>query len=143
MTFKLDENFGTRTLAIFRDFGHDVHTTRDEDLGGSNDTTILAACVREHRCLVTLDVDFANVLRFPPDRTAGIAVIRPGKNPSRELLSSLVKRLLLAVQAGSIDGRLWVVETGRIRVHAADSSDNRGVQNSQLPPSPFHPTLKA
>jgi hypothetical protein len=37
MKFKLDENFGTRTVPIFGDFGHDVQTVRDESLGGSPD----------------------------------------------------------------------------------------------------------
>src|SRR5260370_26797629 len=30
----------------------------------------------ENRCLVSLDLDFADVVRFPPHRTSGIAVLR-------------------------------------------------------------------
>lgn len=122
MRLKLDENFGTRTLSIFREFGHDVHTTGE--LAGAHDTTIFDACLAEQRCLITLDVGFANVLRFPPHQSAGIAVVRLGKGASPEQLATLVRGLLLALQTRPIAGRLWVVESGRIRVHArTDESD--------------------
>ena len=79
MKFKLDENFGRHTQHIFRDAGHDVATVRDEGLQGSANLQIYEVCRSENRCLVTLDLDFADVIRFPPEQTAGIAVIR---NPS-------------------------------------------------------------
>jgi len=37
MKFKLDENFGARTVPIFHELGHDVETFRDERLRGSPD----------------------------------------------------------------------------------------------------------
>jgi predicted nuclease of predicted toxin-antitoxin system len=124
MKFKLDENFGARTVPIFREVGHDVETVRDEHLSGSPDPTIFDACVREQRCLVTLDLDFADVLRFPPHLTAGIAVIRLPQRTSTATMEGLVRRLLLAVQAGSIAGRLWIVETTRVRIHERTNEED-------------------
>ena len=86
MNFKLDENFGTRTQDIFRDAGHDVATVWEEELQGSADPQIYEVCRAENRCLVTLDLDFADVVRFPPEQTEGIAVIRVPQNPSLSLL---------------------------------------------------------
>lgn len=74
-------------------------------------------CVREEQCLLTLDIDFADVLRFPPHRTAGIAVLRLPKNPSLRLLETLAGNLLQFLASASIRGRLWIVAPGRIRVH--------------------------
>ena len=65
MKFKLDENFGTRPQRIFRDAGYDVATVREEELQGSTDLRIYEVCRSENRCLVTLDLDFADVVRFP------------------------------------------------------------------------------
>ena len=62
MKSKLDENFGTRTQHIFRDAGHDVETVREEELQGSTDLQIYEVCRSENRCLVTLDLDFADVI---------------------------------------------------------------------------------
>jgi predicted nuclease of predicted toxin-antitoxin system len=66
MKFKLDENFGTRTQKIFRLAGHDIHTVRDENLQGSSDQHLYKICCTEQRCLITLDLDFADTVRFPP-----------------------------------------------------------------------------
>lgn len=76
MKCKLDENFGTRTQHIFETSGHEVQTVRQEALQGASDIRLFEVCVREQRCLVTLDLDFADVTRFRAVRTAGIVVIR-------------------------------------------------------------------
>jgi len=94
MKFKLDENFGTRTQKVFRDFGHHVQTVYEESLQGSSDEHLYDACRQEQRCLVTLDLDFANVIRFSPKQLAGIVVIRVPKNPSLCLLENLVRQFI-------------------------------------------------
>jgi len=66
--FKLDENFGTRTQQLFLAAGHDVSTVGSEGLCGCPDRRLFEICGRESRCLVTMDVDFGDVTRFP--RTA-------------------------------------------------------------------------
>lgn len=90
---------------------------------GASDSTLFEVCVREQRCLVTLDLDFADVMRFRAARTTGIVVIRAPRNPSLPLLESLVRQFLAALDRMPIDGDLWIVEIGRIRVHQADSRD--------------------
>jgi hypothetical protein len=74
-------------------------------------------CASEGRCLISLDLDFADVLRFPPRSRAGIVVLRPPSSASLSLLSQLVKTLLTAIEHEPITGKLWIVEPGRIRVH--------------------------
>ena len=76
MKVKLDENLGNRAAALFGDFGHQVMTVSEQDLQGTNDDDLIDACRAEERVLVTLDLDFSNVLRFPPERYAGIGVLR-------------------------------------------------------------------
>jgi predicted nuclease of predicted toxin-antitoxin system len=124
MKFKLDENFGTRTQRIFRAAGHDVQTVRDEGLQGSSDQHLYNVCRFEQRCLVTLDLDFADTIRFQPVQGAGIAVIRLSRNPSLPLLEQLVRQFLEMLTKMSISGRLWVVEIGRIRVHQAPEDED-------------------
>jgi hypothetical protein len=64
-----------------------------------------------------LDLEFADVLRFPPQNTPGIAVLRLPRVASLSLLTGLVRSLLAALQSASIAGRLWILEPGRIRVY--------------------------
>lgn len=122
MKWKLDENLGSRTAHILRSAGYDVETVLQEQLCGASDETLFEVCIREGRCILTMDVDFADVLRFPPHRSPGIAVLRLPKNPSRSLIESVVARLMIALSNESIERKLWIVEPGRIRVRE-DSAD--------------------
>ena len=117
MKFKLDENFGTRTQEIFRAAGHDIQTVRSQELQGCLDQNLFEICCNEQRCMVTLDLDFADVTRFPPSSASGIVVIRIPRNPSFALLEQLVRQFLQALTQMPVEKKLWIVEVGRIRVH--------------------------
>src|SRR5260370_37064022 len=121
MRFKLDENFGTRTLNVFEEEGHDVQTVRMQGLEGSPDTHLFQVWREEHRCMVTLDLDFANVTPFPPLQSSGIVVIRLPRNPSLALLEQMVRQFLQALTHMSVEQRLWIVERTRIRIHEPES----------------------
>lgn len=123
MKFKLDENFGTRTQQIFRTMGLDLLTVRDQHLQGCADQRLFEVCCSEKRCLVTLDLDFSDVLRFPPHHAYGIVVIRVPHNPTLLLLEQLIRQFLKALETMPIDKKLWIVETGRIRVHQANEKE--------------------
>lgn len=121
MKFKLDENFGSRTQEIFLAAGHDVQTVRSQKLQGCLDRNLYEVCCEEQRCLVTLDLDFADVTRFPSNITSGIVVIRTPWNPSITLLEQLVRQFLQALARMPVEKKLWVVEVGRIRIHQSDA----------------------
>ena len=123
MKFKLDENFGTRTIDIFRAAGHDAQTVVGEGLSGSNDLNLFETCCAEQRCLVSLDLDFSDVTRFSPKAAGGIIVIRVPRNPSVNLLENLVRQFLGEFERTSLNKNLWIVEAGRIRVHASEEDD--------------------
>ena len=76
MRLKLDENIGARGQGLLREKGYDVSTVVSEKLCGATDDELIAACQEESRVLVTLDKDFANILRYPPGRFPGIVVLR-------------------------------------------------------------------
>jgi predicted nuclease of predicted toxin-antitoxin system len=117
MRFKLDENLGTGALELFRAAGHDVKTILSEGLQGSSDQQLYEVCCSEERCLVTLDLDFSDVLRFPPTDAHGIVVIRVPRNPSLPLLEQPVGQFLESVSRLPVEKGLWIVKMGRVRIH--------------------------
>jgi predicted nuclease of predicted toxin-antitoxin system len=114
--FKLDENLGNRTIDVFRSRGHDAESVLSESLSGCRDEALFEICCRESRCLVTLDLDFADILRFPADRSVGIVVLRTSVNPTLRLLTRLAIDLLDLLPYEQLEQRLWIVEPGRIRI---------------------------
>jgi predicted nuclease of predicted toxin-antitoxin system len=112
---KLDENLGRRTVDVFLTAGHDVATVLQQGLNSAPDDDVLAACVAEERVLVTLDLDFANPIRYDPARTSGIAVLRVHELPGRSDLLRAAAVLCDALGRSSISGRLWVVDQSRVR----------------------------
>ena len=115
MKVKLDENLGAMGAVFLKGAGFDVATVADQNLLSTPDADLARICTTEGRCLVTLDRDFSDPLRYPPSQYAGIIVIRlPGR-----FRLPLVERALALVVEGSkqtdVRGRLWIAEVDRIR----------------------------
>ena len=121
MKFKLDEKFGTRIHWIFRSEGYDVTTVNDQGLQGCSDQNLYEVCCTEKRCLVTLDLDFTDVICFSPSKSSGIIVIRVPRNPSLDLLEKLILQCLQALTRMEVAKKLWIVEVGRMRIHQSES----------------------
>jgi predicted nuclease of predicted toxin-antitoxin system len=114
--FKLDENFDLRLVFLVEEGGHDVETVQNEGLSGCQDQYLYNLCVTEQRTLITLDMDFSNPFRFPPEPTAGIVVVRPPR-PVLSLIRATLSGALPQIKTGAVQGNLWIVEPGRIRVY--------------------------
>ncbi|OGV67207.1 MAG: hypothetical protein A3K19_26185 [Lentisphaerae bacterium RIFOXYB12_FULL_65_16] len=112
---KLDENLGTCAAALCREAGFDVATVHGQGLSGASDRELIKVCQSENRCLVTLDLDFSNPFLFNPREHAGIAVLRPPRNPAKDDLLATVRTLVQALRGDSIRGKLWSVQKARVR----------------------------
>ncbi|MGH3085958.1 MAG: DUF5615 family PIN-like protein [Rubrobacteraceae bacterium] len=121
MKVKLDENLGNRSIELFGLAGHDVVTVEEQNLASAPDRALIGVCREESRSLVTLDLDFSNVLVFPPSDFAGIAVLRVPHPVTLDALHEHVRTLLRVMETRELAGKLWIVETGRIREYAPDS----------------------
>jgi predicted nuclease of predicted toxin-antitoxin system len=117
MRIKLDENMDVRLVPLLAAAGHDVDIARSEGLSGSDDDIIFQACLTTGRVLMTLDLDFANPFRFPPEPSEGVIVIRPPRPILSAVRSTLVS-IMPRLETTSVKGSLWIVEPGRIRTYA-------------------------
>ncbi|MBT9139893.1 MAG: hypothetical protein DDT30_00465 [Dehalococcoidia bacterium] len=116
MRIKLDENVDARLVLFLKEAGHDTTTVQEQGLRGIEDKSLYEICKVDGRILVSLDLHFSNVLRFPPSGTPGLVVLR-GPNQLFPTMRVLVQTLIDALTRESPAGRLWIVELGRLRIH--------------------------
>ncbi len=110
-------SFPDELVEVLQTAGHDAETVSDEGLAGAKDPQVLAACQTESRGLITLDLDFSNIVAYPPEHLSGLVVLRPVRQ-SKPLVLDLVTRVLVPMlEHEALSGKLWIVEATRVRVH--------------------------
>lgn len=117
MKLLLDENISPQQATVLREQGHDVVAAVEVGLSGEPDTQIRAYAIQEDRVLITLDADFADMLRFPPAGTPG--VIRLKIHPPTE--AAIREQIQLALQRlkdADLKGCLAVAHKGIVRIRS-------------------------
>jgi predicted nuclease of predicted toxin-antitoxin system len=76
---------------------------------------VLEYAIQEDRILLTLDADFANVLRFPSENTPGLVRLRVDP-PSEKAISEILTQALLLLKNVDLRGRLAIVDSRKIRI---------------------------
>jgi predicted nuclease of predicted toxin-antitoxin system len=114
--FKLDENMPADLATRLRGEGHDVTDVVEEGLSGEEDPLVLGAATAESRILLTFDLDFADIRRYPPGTHAGIVVFRL---QGWRTLEGPVNLLLASGELENLENGLAIVDESRIRYKRA------------------------
>ena len=121
MRLKLDENLPRRLKTMLSGLNHDVTTAEDEKALSQPDAVIAAAAKAEQRMLITLDVEFGDLRKYPPGSHSGIILFRPrslGLLNTARMVEEFVGRSDLSVLTGCV----VIVEPSRVRVRRPRSS---------------------
>ena len=114
MKIKLDENFPRGAQEFLRNLGHDCHTVLDEGIAGGSDDRLIEICRTELRLRFTLDLDFADIVTYPPDDYAGTIVFRLSRQDTPSVLSRLTEAIP-TLEDLVLEGHLAIVNDTRIR----------------------------
>ncbi len=117
MKFKIDENLPIEFADLLIVRGYEATTVIGQKLQGKPDDTILGACLREKRILVTLDLDFADIKTYPPAQFPGFIVFRVPRQNKR-ILTNLFQRIIPLINQKPLEHRLWIIEETQIRIRA-------------------------
>lgn len=115
LKFKIDENLPVETANLLAQAGYDAATVHAQRLTGETDQRIASACQSEHRVLISLDLDFADIRAYPPGDYPGLIVLRVKRQDKSQVLG-VVARLIKLVSTENISGRLWIVDEKRIKI---------------------------
>jgi predicted nuclease of predicted toxin-antitoxin system len=115
MKIKLDENISRHLKPILTREGYDVLTVGDEGLLGKTDVEVGVAAKAEEMMLFTLDLEFADLRKFPPGSHPGIVLFRPmsmGPLAVNRFITEFVRETDLVPLSGCI----VVVDPTRVRI---------------------------
>jgi predicted nuclease of predicted toxin-antitoxin system len=116
MRFLLDANLPRAAIASLVRFGHTAEFARDIGLGAAADTAIAAHAQNTQAVLLTRDMDFADIRRYPPDEYHGIVVLRLPDDTVAGVIALVLQRFLSEpIFVNSLAGRLAIVELDRAR----------------------------
>lgn len=116
MKFKIDENLPAEVAECLRANGHDAETVVHEGLGGAKDPKVLDACRVESRAIITLDLDFANIVAYPPQGLPGVVVLRVARQ-SKWLVLRIVEHVVVPfLDERTLAGTLWIAHETRVRI---------------------------
>lgn len=115
MKFLVDENLPSEVAEQLREAGHEAATAFELGLVGQADVQLAAVCRRDHRALISLDLDFANTLVYPPADYFGLVVLRLEQQSKPHVLV-VTAALMAKLSEEELVGKLWIVDEERIRI---------------------------
>jgi predicted nuclease of predicted toxin-antitoxin system len=95
--------------------GHDVLTAADENLLSHPDTEIARAAKEEQRMLMTLDVEFADLRKYPPGSHPGVILFRP-LSLSPLSVNAFITDFVRRTDLNKLDACVAVVDPVHVRV---------------------------
>ena len=116
MNILVDEDLPRAVVDVLKKLGHEAEHVLDAGLRGAADRLIFASAQERSAVLLTADLDFANIVRFPPGSHSGIVVLRFPDYFRRNDVLELVRRFFRSAAPTSIAGALTVVTPGSYRV---------------------------
>lgn len=115
MKFLIDADVPRSVAKILISLGYDVIDIRDIRPPATTDTVIYHLITEQNRILITRDLDFSNILLYPPPPNAGIIVLRVHLLSTNEIID-IVKDILKHVPEEELIGSLVVARKGHYRL---------------------------
>jgi predicted nuclease of predicted toxin-antitoxin system len=114
--FLVDEDLPRSLAPLLRAAGLDASDVRDLGLRGRSDDVIFTHATENGLALLSGDLGFGNVARFPLGRHRGIVIVRFPNDASVSTVNEAIVRTLRELSDEEIDGSIVVIEPGRIRL---------------------------
>ena len=116
LRFVIDEDMPRSTAKVLRAKGYEALDVRDLGLRGKSDDEIFKFAQKEKAVILTGDLGFGNILRFPVGSHGGIFIVHfPNEVSTSELNNQIIKAFDTLTEE-DFNGNLIILEPGKIRI---------------------------
>lgn len=115
----LDNCMPRRYQRLLREWGYPASLLSEHTASDAPDTLVIETATQLDAVLLTVDLDFSNILDYPPNAYGGIIVMRYAIEEEAEVDTSL-KAALADLYREGLRGALVIVTAGRYRVRKSD-----------------------
>jgi predicted nuclease of predicted toxin-antitoxin system len=110
-----DECVSRETIDFICSLGITIFPTRDFNLDGAVNGTVLKRAIDESLVFITEDQDFCDILTFPPASHHGFIVLKVTPQIDKEVFAVL-KSLLSELKPADFEKTLVIVDNKRYRI---------------------------
>jgi len=115
-TILIDENVHRSISEPLEKLGHRVMDIRDCGLRGSEDEEIFQFAQRNKAILLSGDLGFSSIVRFPVGTHCGIIIVRFPNEMSTEKINEEVYKSIRKIKDEDISENLIIISPGKIRI---------------------------
>ena len=116
MRFIIDADLPRSVSQVIDAYGHEAVDVRDIGMMSAGDEDIVQYANDEKLCLLSADLGFADLRRYPPSRYHGIVIMRLPRHATTSFITRLLSAFLARIDTfPELRGRLAIVELGRVR----------------------------
>jgi predicted nuclease of predicted toxin-antitoxin system len=115
-TIVIDEDIHRSISEPLKRLGHRVMDIRDYGLRGSEDEEIFQFAQHNKAVLLSGDLGFSNILRFPLGTHWGIIIIKFPNEMSTEMINEEVYKSLNRIKDEDMSKNLTVISPGKVRI---------------------------
>ena len=114
----LDHCVPRRYLALLSEWGYQAQIITAYSPADASGTQVINLAQQHDAVLLTFDLDFANVLQYPPINYAGVIVVRSAAE-DEALVDETLKAALDDLYRDNLRQALVIVSAGRYRVRTS------------------------
>lgn len=112
----IDEDLHRSLKEVFEKLGYQVKDVRDFSLSGASDDEVFNFTKKNKAILISGDLGFANILRFPPKSHYGIIILRfPNEMPT-SMINKIVYSFLKDIPFSKLKNSLTIVSHAGVKI---------------------------
>ncbi len=114
--FVIDEDMPRSTTKTLQEQGYEVKDIRDYGLRGEEDNKIFQFAQENQSVIITEDIDFGNIIKFPLGNHYGIIIVHfPNEMSNKEMNNQLINNIK-DIDKNDFKGNLIIIEPGKTRI---------------------------